>query len=71
MNETITKDCTSFSFDKFIKECIGIIVDEICWEWKNSPENMCLYYHTIIKWIEDLSHEFQGALEKKISQCDF
>ena len=50
-------------------KCIGIIVDEICLE-KKIPLKICLYCHAIIKMSEDLSHVIQGALEKKISQCD-
>ena len=65
INEAIAKSCRPFSDDEFIKDCIGMFVDEICPEKRNSLENISLSRPTITRRIGDLSQTIENALEMK------
>ena len=71
ISEAIAKSCRPFRGNKFIKDCIGMFVDKMCPEKRNSLENTSLSRPTITREIEDLSQDIENALEMKISQCKF
>ena len=71
ISEAIGKSCRPFSDGEFIKDCIGIFVDKMCPEKRNSLENTSLSCPTITRRIEDLSQDIENAVEMKISQCKF
>ena len=54
ISEAIAKRCRPFRGNKFIKDCIGMFVDEMCPEKRNSLENTSFSCPTITRRIEDL-----------------
>ena len=54
ISEAIAKSCRPFRGNEFIKDCIGMFVDEMCPEKRNSLENTSFSCPTITRRIEDL-----------------
>ena len=71
ISKAIAKNCRPFSGSKFIKDCMGIFVDQICPEKNNSLENTSRSCSTIKRTTDDLSKDIENELEMKISQCEF
>ena len=71
ISEAIAKNCRPFSGSKFIKDCMGMFVDQMCPEKNNSLENTSRSCPTIKRTIDDLSKDIENELEMKISQCEF
>ena len=55
ISAAIAKNCRPFSGSKFIKDCMGMFVDQMCPEKKNSLENTRCSCPTIKRTIDDLS----------------
>ena len=71
ISAAIAKNCRPFSGSKFIKDCMGMFVDQMCPEKKNSLQNTRRSCPTIKRTIDDLSKDIENELEMKISQYEF